>query len=127
MVVDTDIILRFLTNDDPTKAQRFETYLNSGTKVKLTDVTVAEIYWTLKSFYQLDKSLIILHLQALINHPSVICHRALLRETLNIFKSTSLSYVDSYTTAYASLKDNSQILSYDRGFDKLLSLTRLEP
>lgn len=59
MIVDTDIIIRFLTNDDPKKAKDFERFLNSKKKIILTDVSFAEVYWTLKSFYKFPKGEII--------------------------------------------------------------------
>lgn len=127
MIVDTDIIIRFLTNDDTQKANRFKHFLDSGEKIELTDVTVAEIFWTLKSFYKLKKNTIIPLLQSLIDHSSIKCNRSLLQKTLETLEINPISYVDSYTAAYANLNDDGRILSYDKGFEKVSEITRCEP
>ncbi|MCG2686363.1 PIN domain-containing protein [Candidatus Parcubacteria bacterium] len=127
MVVDTDVLIRFLTNDDPSKAARFERFLKSGKKLTLTDVTFAEIYWTLKSFYSFPKNKILVALESLINTRSISCHREILRETIQTLKESSVSFIDAYTAAFSRVKSEGKILSFDRGFEKLAGITRVEP
>ena len=59
LVVDADVIIRFLTKDDLTKAKRFKKFLESGKAAAITEVTLAEVYWTLHSFYRYPKQKII--------------------------------------------------------------------
>lgn len=126
MVLDTDIVIRFLTNDDPEKADRFEAFLALGERITLTDVTFAEIYWTLKSFYSMDKHAIIELLTALIHESSIDCNHTILQQTLEVLKKHNLSYIDAYTVASA-INSDGQVLSYDRGFDNVPNVTRKEP
>ena len=127
MVVDSDIIIRFLTNDDLTKARRFQAKLLSKQKFTLTDVTFAEVYWTLRSFYKFTKTQVVDCLEALIITPSITCNRDILENTLRLLRSKNISFIDAYTAAYASSKEDGQIMSYDRDFDKISGLTRSEP
>lgn len=127
MIVDTDILIRYLTNDDPSKAKRFEKYLVSGKKVFLTDVTFAESYWTLSSFYEFPKKQIITVLEALIEHKSIASNKKILNGVLDILKKYPLSFIDAYTIAYSLIEDDGKILSYDQGFDKVRSIRRYEP
>ena len=59
---DTNLFLRFLTNDVPKQAEAFESLLIRAGNGELTFITnsmvVAEIVWTLESFYRLDKKVI---------------------------------------------------------------------
>ena len=127
MVVDSDIIIRFLTNDDLTKARRFQAKLLSKQKFTLTDVTFAEVYWTLRSFYKFTKTQVVDCLEALIITPSITCNRDILENTLRLLRSKNISFIDAYTAAYASSKEDGQVMSYDRGFDKISGISRHEP
>jgi predicted nucleic acid-binding protein len=127
MVLDTDVVIRFLTNDDPDKARRFEEFIALGKKVYLTDVTFAEIYWTLRSFYKFDKEEILDALDSLINTSSIFSNYDLLEQTIEILKKHNISLIDAYNAAFALLKEKGGILSFDKDFDKVSGITRIEP
>jgi len=127
MVIDCDVIVRFLTRDNIKKADRFDKFLHSGKKGKLTDVTFAEIYWLLSSFYKLSKKKILMLLESLIGHSSIVCNKKLLLMTISILKNYNISFVDAYNSSFSLLKDDNKIMSYDRDFDKLPGIKRIEP
>ena len=58
--VDTNLFLRYLTNDVPAQADAVEAILRRAAagEISLTTNTLvmAEIVWTLKSFYKLDRA-----------------------------------------------------------------------
>lgn len=126
MVVDTDIILRFLTNDDPQKALSFQNFLEKGAKVFLTDVTVAEIYWTLKSFYKFKKQEILSELGKLLVLPQIEANKELIMETFSLLEKNNVSFIDAYLAVFSCLRNDGKILSFDKGFDKLKSVKRIE-
>ncbi|MCG2692387.1 PIN domain-containing protein [Microgenomates group bacterium] len=127
MLVDTDILIRFFTNDDPVKALRFERFLRSERKMAVTAVTVAEIYWVLSSFYRFSKKKILDCLESLVSKPNILCSKLLLLETITILRHHSLSFVDAFIAAYSLSKHHGQVLSYDKGFDKIKLIKRVEP
>lgn len=127
MVVDTDVILRYLTKDDPEKAKAFKRFLESGQKITLIDITFAETYWTLKSFYGFSKSKILKGLESLINHSSISCNHQLLKQTIQILKQHNISFIDAYTASYSLIHNDQQVLSFDQGFDKISEIKRKEP
>ncbi len=127
MLVDADVILRFLTNDDPKKAERFEAFLSSGRKARLSDVTFAEIYWTLRSFYKFPKKKIIATLEHLLHTDSLVCERDVLYATLDILGKQTISFIDAYNAAFSLIMDDKCILSFDRDFDRLSDIKRVEP
>jgi len=59
LLVDTNIFLRFLTNDDPIKAKKaealFKAAVNGKQRLRTSLLVIAEIAWTLESFYELPK------------------------------------------------------------------------
>lgn len=127
MVVDTDILVRFFTNDDQVKALRFERFLRSERKMTVTVVTVAEVYWVLSSFYRFSKKKILDCLEALVSKPNILCPKLLLLETVTILRRYNLSFVDAFTAAYSLSKHQGQVLSYDKGFAKVKGVRRVEP
>lgn len=56
--IDTNVLLRYLTHDDDAQYARAERFLESLTAESpgfITQVTLAEIYWTLSRSYRLSK------------------------------------------------------------------------
>lgn len=128
MVVDASTVIRFLTEDDPKKAQKFSQLLESKeATLELTDVAFAEIYWTLKSFYKAEKTKTLDALSSLINEPSVLCNYEILQKTIGTLRNHNISLIDAYIATWAKKYSNGKVLSYDKDFDKLESITRIEP
>ena len=126
-LIDTNLIIRFLLNDDPKKAIRVEELLSDkNNNYLILDLVVAEIIWVLKSYYQFDKDLIIDKIKALIHLDSISCSKVLLDHALDIWEKNNISYVDSYIIATA-ISENLKVYSYDLKFDKVNSVTRIEP
>lgn len=73
LFVDTNVFLRFLTNDDPAKAKRAETLFRDAlrSKIKLATslLVIAETIWTLESFYHLEKPDIAAKVEKILNTP----------------------------------------------------------
>ena len=126
MIIDTDVIIRYLTNDDPKKSKRFAQFLQSGQKGQITDVTFAEVYWTCMSFYKLKRENVILILESLINKSAIISNISVLSRTIDILRDHSISFIDAYESATSLLSDKT-ILSFDHDFDKILGMKRIEP
>ncbi len=127
MIVDTDILIRFFTNDDPVKALRFERFLRSERKMAVTAVTVAEAYWVLSSFYRFPKMKILDCLESLVGKASIISPKILLLDTVTILRRHNISFVDAFTAAYSLIKHQGRVLSYDKGFAKVKGIRRIEP
>ena len=48
IAIDTNILVRFLTNDDATQAMKARTLIRGNTTVLITDVVLVETLWALK-------------------------------------------------------------------------------
>lgn len=127
ILIDTNLIIRFLVNDDHQKAARVKKILadDKVTNV-LPDLVIAEIIWVLSSYYELEKASIIKKIRALIHVRTIDCNKTLIDQSLTNWGKYNISFVDSYLVAMAELK-GLNIYSYDFKFDKVASVTRLEP
>jgi predicted nucleic acid-binding protein len=128
MVLDADVVIRYLTNDDKEKADRFERFLNSGKQVVLLDVTIAEVYWTLSSYYKFGKPKVIKTLDALINHSATECNLAVWQMVWEFLRTNNkTSLIDGYCAVRSLVDGDGKIMSFDKGFDSLAGINRIEP
>lgn len=126
-LIDTNLIIRFLVNDDPLKASQVEALLKDKThKNILLDTIISEIIWVLTSYYELEKLEIIEKIRALIHVESVECNDFLINRALSIWGEYTISYIDAYITAVANL-GNMPLYSYDRKLSSIKEITVLEP
>ncbi len=126
-IIDTNLIIRYLVDDDQKKSQAVERLLTqTGNKSVLLDMAFAEIVWVLQSYYGLSKREIAEKLSALLSVKSLQTNRTLLLKSLEYYAKSTLSFIDSYQAAYAGLH-GLDIYSYDHDFNKIKGIRRLEP
>jgi predicted nucleic acid-binding protein len=132
--VDTNIFLRFLTRDNPEKAQKilefFEVAKRKEWQLVTSDLVIAEVVWVLSSkrLFNLPKekvkeSFLPLLLEDFISFAS----KGFIAHVFEIFVEKDISFIDAYNAIYARRIQADTILSYDKDFDKLDFITREEP
>jgi predicted nucleic-acid-binding protein len=116
-VVDANIFLRILTADDPEQTKRATEIVKRATegqfKLFVSDVCLAEIAWTLDSYYGLERSDIAEKILALLNTDGIVfSNRRILIDTIVRYKENKVDFVDAYHAAIAA-EDGGEIYSYD--------------
>ncbi len=126
-LLDTNLIIRFLVNDDSKKVSKVEKLLadKNNTNI-LLDTIVAEIIWTLSSYYSLNKSEVIEKIRALIHLDTIDCNAVLLNKALSVWEENNISYIDSYIVAVSKL-GNISLFSYDGKLKSISGVTVKEP
>jgi uncharacterized protein len=133
--LDTNIIIRLLTQDDPEKCAAckalFERIERGETTVFLPDVIVGECIFVLTSprGYNLSQKEAAELLTPLLQltHVEVQNRQTLLR-TLTIFaEAKDLDFEDAYLIAAMEQTKTTSLLSYDTDFDDFPFITREEP
>src|SRR3990167_2743657 len=113
-LIDTNLIIRFLVNDDPQKVTRVERLLREkSNKNVLLDTVIAEIIWVLLSYYSVDKEEVIEKVRALIHVDTIECNAFLINRALTIWENNVISYVDAYLAAVAEL-GSMTLYTYDK-------------
>lgn len=124
-LIDTNLIIRFLVNDEPEKVSRVEQLLqDKNNKNILLDTVAAEIIWVLSSYYELDKPDIVEKVRALIHLETIECNDFLINRALTLWEENNISYIDAYLVAIAQI-GNITIYSYDQKL-KLISTARVK-
>ena len=130
--VDANVILRFLTDEPRALADRaaslFRAVDAGECAVILEDVVLAEVVWTLASFYAMAKQEIADALLRLLGSDGI---RSIDKETLQLalvlFHEKNLDFADALLAARARHMGDAALYSFDRDFDRVPGLTRYVP
>lgn len=130
--IDANVILRFVTADHPEMSPRcrdlFARVQNGEEAVFLPEAALSDVIWTLSSFYRWPVDHICRFVGDLLSQDGVrMSRKALAWEALSLFLEGQVDFSDALIAAEmrdASLKE---IYSYDRDFDKIEGITRVEP
>ena len=73
IAIDSNVLLRYLLNDDKTQSKKTRELIQGGDTVLVTDVVLVETIWTLKGKqYKADKEAIIAILNGLFEEPYIV-------------------------------------------------------
>ncbi|MBI4035715.1 PIN domain-containing protein [Candidatus Daviesbacteria bacterium] len=130
ILIDTNIILRFILNDSPalsSKAQRiFEKITNGKIQVFISLLTISEIIFTLERSYKIPKNDIIKSLSNMFLITNLkVEKRVLIEQALSIYVEKNISFPDAYHVVFMNFKQIKQIYSFDEDFDKFPQIKRL--
>jgi predicted nucleic acid-binding protein len=131
LLLDTNVIIRFLTGDHPAHSPRsrslFARAAAGDVTLFVTDLALAETVWVLQSFYKLDRSAITTALIGLIGFAGIeVQNKAKLLSALRNFAQSGVNFVDAYHAAIAAA-ESIGIASFDRDFDQFADVKRVEP
>jgi len=130
--IDTNIFIRFLVNDIPQKADACEKIFKNAVAKKetlfTTEMVIAEIIWVLESYYELSQQEVQEKVEKILNTPNLICpHKDLILNALTIYSEKNIDYIDAYNALILKGKGIKELYSYDKHYDRMDWLTRLEP
>lgn len=130
--IDANVILRFLTNDDPAKAQACARLLekaeNNQQQIWLPDLVLADVVWTLEKYYRQSKERIVDLMIPIISLRGVHCARKeVIFQAFRLYVDHNIDWTDAFVAAQVLGGKSATIYSYDRDFDQISGLTRVEP
>lgn len=123
VLIDANVVIRFLLNDHPklsTQAKSLFSKAQEGSIIiYLDEVIVAEVVWTLSSFYKIKRIDIADRLIKLISQNWVMNSRkSLILQSLDLFYSKNIDYIDCWIWVLGkSLKLNLE--TFDKRLKKL--------
>ena len=134
--LDTNVILRYLTRDDEDKAeacyQLFQRANRGEEELFTSEAMIAEVIYVLSSTrspYRLNHEEIRARLMpVLVIRGLQLPHKQTCIGALNIYASdTSLDFEDALAVAHMNRLSITEIVSYDRDFDRVPGIQRVEP
>jgi len=135
IALDTNVIIRYLTRDDESKAQRCLELLRRAEQGEealfLCEAILAEAVYVLSSrrLYNLGRQQVAQLLLAIVALRGVVCpNKDVCLQALQMYAATDLDFEDALVVAHMREEGMDRIYSYDGHFDEPeLGLERLEP
>jgi len=131
--VDTNLFVRYLTNDDKHKAEAVQKLLlkaKSG-KIRLvtSDIVIAELVWVLISFYEQGNEVVADLLRGILNTEGLkVDNSDIIEGALEIFEETNIDFIDAYIISYMRLKKMDILYSYNKKhLAKFSDIKRIAP
>lgn len=124
-LVDSNIWLRFLEkNDDVVKL--VDWVRKGSTKYYVPVIVLTEIEWVLRNFYKREKEQITSFLEAIMGMNNIVVFEdANMKLAMIYFKKYNIKLIDAIIASV--VKEGDVVVSYDRDFDKLPDIKRIEP
>lgn len=129
--IDTNVFLRFLLADhkiqSPLAKKLFVDAKNGKIRLITHSLVIAEIIFTLDSFFELPKEEIIkkINIILLFNKLEIIENNILL-QSITFYKQNNIDFIDAFIASYA-LKNKVDVCSFDHDFDKIKKINRIDP
>lgn len=132
--VDTNIVLRYLTQDDPEKAERcrhlFEQAQKGEIELTTSESVIAEVVYVLssKQLYGVSRPDIHDRLYAILSLQGLkLSYKRTYFRALKLYRNHSIDFEDAMTVAFMERQGIEELYSYDRDFDKIETVSRTEP
>ena len=116
---DTNLFLRYLTNDVPAQADLVESLLHRAVKGKVnlvtTSMVIAEIVWTLESYYELDKKEIQTMILGILNTDGLeVIDSDLILQAIVPYTDKNVDFIDAFNAAWMDKNDVDKIYTFDQ-------------
>ncbi len=131
--VDTNLFIRYLTNDDPLLADKVEKLLDEASSgvvaLVTTELVIAEIIWVLESSYSLTHVQIAPLIRGILATSGLeTINGEIVGRALVLYELKNIDFVDSYIVALMEKQGIKDIYSYDRKhLSRVTSINRKEP
>lgn len=131
--VDTNLFIRYLTNDDPKKADRVERLLNEAAagKVRLVtaEMVLAETVWVLESSYGLKSAEVAPLIRAILATPGLdVTNASLVARALEHYELRNIDFIDGYIAAVMEKQGITELYSFDKKhISRIKAISRKEP
>jgi predicted nucleic-acid-binding protein len=117
--LDTNVILRFLLKEDPQLFQAVEPLFlqaeQGDLEIYIHPIIIAEIIWTLESYYEYSKEKIAEVMIQLVEAKGVVApDKEIIVGALQDYKEKNVDFIDSYLVQYANKKGPLTVYTLDK-------------
>ena len=119
VVIDTNLLVRYLINDDQKKAAAVDNLLDKAIKGELRivvpSVVIAELVWVLESFYQLEADAILELVEAIVNTSGLdVTDKSTVISALRLYKNRNIDFIDAWIIEFAKERGIKTIYTFDK-------------
>jgi predicted nucleic-acid-binding protein len=119
VVIDTNLLVHYLTDDEPQKAKAVDALLNSAgkgeIKILIPSIVIAELVWVLESFYKMIADDITGLVEAILNTPGVDTQdKSVIKGALKLYRSKKIDLIDAWIIEFTKAKGAKRIYTFDK-------------
>ena len=105
LFVDTNIFIRYLTKDDPSKYEKcrelFKKTIEGEIEIATSELVIAELIWTLLSYYKVPKADVIQKVSIIIGTENLfIPDKDIIADALVLYARKNIDYIDAYNAVF---------------------------
>lgn len=124
MFLDTNILVRHLTQDPPAMGARATAFLRQAHELLLVDLVVADLVYVLESFYEQPRPRVAELVRAVLAFPAiVVVDPALLLRAVEVYEVDRLDFAEAYLVGSVGACGVGEVASFDRS----TTVQRIEP
>jgi uncharacterized protein len=133
IVMDTNLLIRYLVNDDSRKAHIVDTLLKKAGKgeihILMPSIVIAELVWVLESFYKMEADEIADLVDSILNTPGLsVSDDSIVRSALKRYRTKGVDLVDAWIATFAQDKGADEIHTFDKKhFKGIDGITVVQP
>jgi uncharacterized protein len=132
VLLDTNVVLRFVLGDDEAHQEQakrlFRQAVEGQVRLLLPTLVVAQVVWTLESFYQASREYITNVLDALLATPGVMSlEPRVIPRCVEIYSAYNVEIVDAYLVALAEETKTRTLATFNRRYFRRFSHLKLVP
>ncbi len=126
--VDTNVLVRHLTNDPPHLGRRATTFLSRENDIILADIVLAETVYVLESYYRVPREIVATSMRSLLAMKSIICvDLSLLLRSIEVYEIERIDFAEAYLVACAESTGVGSVTSFDKTIDRVTTIRRIDP
>ena len=132
-VVDTNLLVRYLTEDDPVKAKAVDDLLaraeQGRERLLVPSVVVAELAWVLESYYKMGTDQVAELVEAMLSTPGLeVQDASLIRAAIVTYLTDKVDFIDAWIMEFARSRKVDRVYTFDkRHFKEIGGLKVLQP
>ncbi|RMD64454.1 type II toxin-antitoxin system VapC family toxin [Candidatus Parcubacteria bacterium] len=117
--IDTNVFLRYILNDVPEQADAVERLLHRAARGEIALITnsmvIAEIVWTLESFYRVPKEQVQRVVLGILNTPGLdVADADLVLLAIDAHVTKNVDFIDAYNAAWCLKHGIEAVCTFDR-------------
>lgn len=118
VVIDTNLLVRYLTEDDPQKAKAVDALLSRAEKgelkILIPSIVVAELVWVLESFYRMRSHRISELVEAILSTPGIeVTEKLIIASALQLYRIKNIDFIDAWIMEFARHRGIKTIYTFD--------------
>lgn len=130
--IDANVILRYFTKDPPDMAKAalkiFSAAQEGHILLVVAPITVAEVVWVLESYYEYPRRQIAETLSLFLRSDGIeVIDLEMLVQALSLYHEKNIDFADVLLAQFALNRGLNIIYSFDRHFDRIPGITKIEP